>query len=126
MPPREPCLRAAWWAWSTQSSIRIPTLLLFLTQVTPAQTAATCGKGGACEDLVWFNQGADIYNKAMVGMVAERAAAGKHIRLADMNTPFTSNPKYSTELLHNGIHPNDAGYKKMGETWYGYLSPLLH
>ena len=103
-----------------------PTVLLFLTQVTPAQTAATCGKGGTCEDLVWFNQGADTYNKAMVGMVAERAAAGKHIRLADMNTPFTSNPMYSTALLHNGIHPNDAGYKKMGETWYGYLGPLLH
>ena len=103
-----------------------PTLLLFLTQITPGQTAATCAKGATCEDLISFNQGVQTYNKAMVGMVAQRAAAGKHIRLADMNTPFTSNPTYSTALLHNGIHPNDAGYKLMGDTWYGYLSPLLH
>ena len=59
-------------------------------------------------------------------MVDQRAAAGKHIRLMDMNTPFLSNANYSTALLANGVHPNDAGYKLMGQTWYAVLSPLLH
>jgi lysophospholipase L1-like esterase len=92
-----------------------PKLLLFLTQITPGQV-----------DKASYNQKVKPYNAAMVGIVSQRAAAGKHIRLMDMNTPFLSNANYSTALLANGVHPNDAGYKLMGQTWYAVLSPLLH
>jgi len=92
-----------------------PKLLLFLTQITPGQT-----------DHVSYNQRVTPYNAAMVGIVSQRAAAGKHIRLMDMNTPFVSNANYSTALLANGVHPNDAGYRLMGQTWYAALSALLH
>jgi len=92
-----------------------PKLLLFLTQITPGQS-----------DKVSYNQKVKSYNAAMPGIVSERAAAGKHIRLMDMNTPFLSNANYSTALLANGVHPNDTGYKLMGQTWYAALSPLLH
>jgi lysophospholipase L1-like esterase len=92
-----------------------PKLLLFLTQITPGQA-----------DKASYNQKVKPYNAAMVGIVSQRAAAGKHIRLMDMNTPFLSNANYSTALLANGVHPNDAGYKLMGQTWYAVLSPLLH
>jgi lysophospholipase L1-like esterase len=32
----------------------------------------------------------------------------------------------TTILAPDGVHPNDAGYKVMGQTWYAALSPLLH
>ncbi len=92
-----------------------PKLLLFLTQITPGRT-----------DKASYNDKVKSYNAAMPAIVSQRAAAGKHIRLMDMNTPFLSNPDYSTALLANGVHPNDAGYKLMGQTWYGVLGPLLH
>ncbi|MEP6654169.1 MAG: SGNH/GDSL hydrolase family protein [Myxococcales bacterium] len=92
-----------------------PKLLLFVTQITPGQS-----------DKVSYNQKVKTYNEAIPGIVSQRAAAGKHIRLMDMNTPFLSNANYSTALLANGVHPNDTGYKLMGQTWYAALSPLLH
>ena len=92
-----------------------PKLLLFVTQIIPAQKATP--------DT--YNQSANSYNAAMVGMVSQRAAAGKHVRLMDMHTPFTSTANYSTALLADKLHPNDAGYKLMGQTWYAALSPLF-
>lgn len=93
-----------------------PQLLLFVTQIIPAKKATPDS----------YNQLANTYNAAMVGLVSERAAAGKHVRLMDMNTPFTSTANYSTTLLADKLHPNDAGYKLMGQTWYAALSALLH
>ena len=93
-----------------------PSLLLFLTQITPGRKA----------DPDSYNQKVSAYNAAMVEIVRQRATAGRHIRLMDMNTPFTSMANYSTALLADGVHPNDAGYKLMGQTWYATLSPLLH
>ena len=92
-----------------------PNLLLFLTQITPGRT-----------DKASYNEKVKSYNAAIPAIVSQRAAAGKHIRLMDMNTPFLSNANYSTALLANGVHPNDAGYKLMGQTWYAALGPLFH
>jgi hypothetical protein len=92
-----------------------PKLLLFLTQITPVQASKAS-----------YNQKVKPYNAAMVGIVSQRAAADKYIRLMDMNTPFLSTANYSRALLADGVRPNDAGYKLMGPTWYAILSPLLH
>ncbi len=38
---------------------------------------------------------------------------------------FTQNPAYKSELLYDGLHPNDAGYAVMAETWYAAIAEFL-
>jgi lysophospholipase L1-like esterase len=61
------------------------------------------------------------YNKAIPPLVQARAAAGKHILLADVNTGFQT----STMLSSDGIHPNQTGYDFMGGVWYGIVGSLF-
>jgi lysophospholipase L1-like esterase len=60
------------------------------------------------------------YNDAIPGLVQVRAAAGKHVLLADMNSGFTS-----SMLSNDGVHPNQSGYDFMGNTWYTVIADLL-
>lgn len=51
--------------------------------------------------------------------VQTRAAAGKHVMLVDMSTGYPDNS------LPDGIHPNQAGYVWMANTWYKAVGSLL-
>lgn len=59
------------------------------------------------------------YNTAVKEHVTTRAAAGKHIMLVDQFDDFPS-----TELA-DGVHPNQAGYDRMGEKWYAAIAGFL-
>jgi lysophospholipase L1-like esterase len=61
------------------------------------------------------------YNQALPGIVQERAAAGKHIALVDMNTGYS----VATMFGSDNIHPNTAGYKLMADRWYAAIESLL-
>jgi lysophospholipase L1-like esterase len=61
------------------------------------------------------------YNDAIPGLVQKRAAAGKHVILADMNTGFNTSTMMSTD----GVHPNQTGYNFMGDQWYSVIGSLL-
>jgi lysophospholipase L1-like esterase len=67
------------------------------------------------------------YNDAIPGLV--QARAGKHIVMVDMYAAFTANTSYKTALMNDDLHPKDAGYAVMAQTWYaaikGYL-PAAH
>lgn len=52
------------------------------------------------------------YNQNITNLVNNRAAAGKKIILADMSGVTSS------DLVSDKIHPNDNGYKKMGNAFY--------
>lgn len=65
------------------------------------------------------------YNDGIPEVVQERATAGQHVIMVDMFTPFVSNPNYRTALLSDEVHPNDAGYVILGQTWYTALSSVL-
>jgi lysophospholipase L1-like esterase len=52
------------------------------------------------------------YNQNITNLVNNRAAAGKKIVLADMSGVTSS------DLVSDQIHPNDNGYKKMGNAFY--------
>jgi lysophospholipase L1-like esterase len=65
------------------------------------------------------------YNDAIPGLVQTRAAAGKHIVMVDMYTAFTSNTSYKTALMNDELHPKDAGYAVMAQTWYAALKSYL-
>jgi hypothetical protein len=61
-----------------------------------------------------------IYNKDLVGMVAERAGAGKAIALVNMSSDWFS----TADLQSDGIHPTDTGYMKMAKVFYNGIIGL--
>jgi lysophospholipase L1-like esterase len=61
----------------------------------------------------------ESYNAAMLPLVQVRAAEGKHIVLVDQNAGFPNSE------LADGVHPNDAGYRRMAGVWYAAISNLL-
>lgn len=65
------------------------------------------------------------YNDGIPAVVEARVAAGKHVSMVDMFTPFVSNPNYKTALLFDEVHPNSAGYVILGQTWYAAIQSLL-
>ena len=71
------------------------------------------------------NQRTMAYNGAITGLVQSRADAGKHITLVDMYGAFTKNASYKTEYMSDKLHPKDAGYVVMANTWYDKIGPLL-
>jgi lysophospholipase L1-like esterase len=85
--------------------VAAPDALLVVAKITP---------------LSWATAIINSYNDDLAGLVQTRAAAGKHMMLADMNTGFTS-----TMIGSDGIHPNTTGYKFMADRWYSVVGPLL-
>lgn len=61
----------------------------------------------------------DDYNDLIPALVEERAKAGKHILLADLNTG------YGEDDFSDVVHPNKAGYDFMAEKWYEVIKDYL-
>jgi lysophospholipase L1-like esterase len=57
--------------------------------------------------------------------VKTRAAAGKHIVMVDTYTAFTSNSSYKTALMNDELHPKDAGYAVIAQTWHAAIKSYL-
>jgi lysophospholipase L1-like esterase len=57
--------------------------------------------------------------------VSARASAGKHVVLLDNYAAFSKDPNYQTTLKADGLHPNDAGYVVLGQSFYGAIAALL-
>jgi lysophospholipase L1-like esterase len=57
--------------------------------------------------------------------VNARAAAGKHVVLVDNYAAFAKDPTYQTTLKADGLHPNDAGYVVLGQSFYSAIAALL-
>ncbi len=58
------------------------------------------------------------YNRQIPGLVAQRANAGKHVRLVSMAALTTAD-------LVDTLHPNDAGYRKMADAFYAGIQASL-
>jgi len=89
-----------------------PDILVVLAQIIPTTNDGT-------------NQAVQTYNAAMPALVSDRVALGHHLLLVDMYTAFTQDANYKNTLLSDGLHPNDAGYALMGQTWYAAISDYL-
>jgi len=87
-------------------------VLVVLAQIVPSRTDGT-------------NDNIRTYNAAMPAIVSDMVGRGRHILLVDMYGAFTRDSSYKTTLLADNLHPNDAGYARMGETWYQALAPYL-
>ncbi|MBR4200938.1 MAG: hypothetical protein IKQ91_06640 [Oscillospiraceae bacterium] len=61
----------------------------------------------------------DLCNAQIRTIAAERLAAGQPVQLAEINKLLTFDD------LVDGVHPNEQGYKKMGEFWFRNLNAYL-
>jgi lysophospholipase L1-like esterase len=89
-----------------------PSALLVVSAIIPTTNDGT-------------NQRVQTYNAAIPGLVDTRAKAGKHVVFLDNYKTFSQNSSYKTALMADGLHPNDAGYVVLGQSFYGVISTLL-
>jgi lysophospholipase L1-like esterase len=89
-----------------------PSTLLVVASIIPTKDSNT-------------NQRVKTYNAAIPGLVDSRAKAGKHVVFLDTYAAFSANSNYSTALMADGLHPNDAGYVVLGQAFYGAIGALL-
>jgi lysophospholipase L1-like esterase len=87
-------------------------VLVVLAQIIPTRSDGT-------------NQTVRNYNDAVPGLVTTRTDMGRNLVLIDMYAAFTSDANYKNTLLVDDLHPNQAGYTFMAETWYAVLEPYL-
>jgi lysophospholipase L1-like esterase len=66
-----------------------------------------------------MDKAVDDYNIQIREIVSKKQAEGKPIAQADINAVLTK-----ADLL-DGVHPNEAGYEKMGKYWYEQLTGYI-
>jgi lysophospholipase L1-like esterase len=74
--------------------------------------------------IIPFPSGAsavNTFNKAVPGVVKQRADAGKHVMYVDQYAGFQT-----SDLGSDQVHPNEGGYEKMAVKWYDAIKPYLH
>jgi hypothetical protein len=86
--------------------------LVVVAQIIPTDSDAT-------------NQRVAAFNAALPAVVAERAAAQKHVVLVDMYGPFVADADFRTSLMTDSLHPNEAGFAKMADVWFAAIGSLL-
>jgi lysophospholipase L1-like esterase len=74
---------------------------------------------------VELNARVAAYNAAIPNLVAERAASGQNVLVADMESAFLADPDYQNTLLADGLHPNERGYALLAATWYEVIGTFL-
>ena len=82
----------------TQLRTGLPTAAILVATLTPLLNTT-------------LNAEVDVYNGAIPGLVNNSTKAGKFVMVVDLNV--TTNG-----ISADGIHPNDAGYQMMAESWY--------
>ncbi len=88
-----------------QITARVPQASVIVASIIPAADAA-------------IESRIRTYNAAIPGLVQARANAGKKVSYLDMHAVLT------TADLADALHPNDAGYLKMGVAWHGAMQAL--
>ena len=89
-----------------------PSALVVVASIIPTQNTGT-------------NQRVRTYNAAIPGLVSTRAAMGKHVVFLDNYAAFSLNPNFATALMADGLHPNDAGYVVIGQSYYSAIAAVL-
>ncbi|WP_406465970.1 ricin-type beta-trefoil lectin domain protein [Streptomyces sp. NBC_00111] len=83
---------------------RLSALIDQVTTTAPDATVLVASLTVSTNSTIEANRGA--FNQRIPGMVQTKQAAGKHVRHVDMGGLTTGD-------LADGLHPNDAGYRKM-------------
>jgi lysophospholipase L1-like esterase len=91
---------------------KAPSALLVVASIIPSKSDGT-------------NTNFQKYNAAIPGLVDTRAKAGKHVVFLDNYKVFSANANSKTAWMNDNLHPNDAGYVALGQSWYSVIGPLL-
>jgi lysophospholipase L1-like esterase len=89
-----------------------PTALVVVASIIPIRDDGT-------------NQRIPNYNATIPGLVNTRAAAGKHVVFVDNYAAIIKDTNWRTSLMVDNLHPNDAGYAVLGQSFYGAISAVL-
>ena len=95
-----------------QIELSEPEALVVVAQLTPTRDAV-------------LNARIEAFNAAIAEQLGALAAAGRHVAVVDMYTPFVQTPDYQNALFFDRLHPNDAGYAVMAGVWYESIRALL-
>ncbi len=91
--------------------VKYPNALVFVGSIPPLASTSYPPFGAA-------KTNAEIYNEAMPGMIAAKAASGKKVYFVDARSL-----SIYTDITADGIHPNQAGYDKVGLLFYNAIKP---
>jgi lysophospholipase L1-like esterase len=100
------------WAGPAGAPTRLGTLIDELTTRLPNALVVI-------SNIVPWPSDPDVgpYNAQIPNVVEQRRLQGKNVLFVDQFTGFVP----GSELATDGIHPNAAGYKRMGAKWYGAI-----
>ena len=70
-------------------------------------------------------QRTDELNSMIFSLYLDKYALGWDIYFVDQNAAFLANPNWKTEWMDEYVHPNDAGYHAMAQTFFDVLYPIL-
>lgn len=93
--------------------LKYPNALVFVGSIPPMASTSYAYFGVA-------KTNAAIYNEAMPGMIAAKAASGKKVHFVDARSL-----SIHTDISADSIHPNQAGYDKMAVLFYDAVKPFI-
>ena len=83
---------------------------IYVAQVTPRTDNAA------------LNDRTKEFNSKVPDLVAQKVVAGKNVHVVNMyGDPVTNPSGVMTTDLADGLHPNQAGYDKMGDLWFNAI-----
>jgi lysophospholipase L1-like esterase len=91
---------------------RAPDALVIVASVAPVVNSGT-------------NQRIVTYNSGVKNVAEARAAQGKHVQFLDNYAAIFDSPNWSSALMGDNLHPNDAGYAVFGRSFYAAIEPYL-
>lgn len=115
----------AWWSTEAPETAasRVGTIIDKIRAKSPSTYIVvgtiTPMKGVAPPNNLSRNDLANKYNAAMRLQVADRAAKGTLVSVAEINGAVSLND------LYDDVHPNEAGHEKMAQVWYNAVKPLM-
>jgi lysophospholipase L1-like esterase/fibronectin type 3 domain-containing protein len=95
---------------------RLSTLIDLITNTRPSASLVVASITPFQDPVL--DSFARTYNDAIPPIVEAKAAAGKHVSFLDMYSALTVSD------LKDGVHPNDAGYRKMAAAWTAKVAAL--
>jgi lysophospholipase L1-like esterase len=91
---------------------RSPDTLVVVASIIPIINAGT-------------NQKVIAYNTSVEAVVSELAASGDHVMFVDNYAAIETSPNWQGALMADYLHPNDAGYAVLGQSFYDAIAPSL-
>jgi lysophospholipase L1-like esterase len=98
--------------------VKYPDALIFVSSIPPMLDNAFTGPDQTPSGVAQAN--GVTYNNAMQGMINTKIASGEKVHFIDARGLLNA-----TDILSDGIHPNQNGYNKLGVLYYNTIKPYI-